>query len=107
MFEQLISGIDDEIVHRIDKMQVQQPPQMPQSHRHIVKQAAGDSSISPSLQSREVSQPDQNSRQPKNMDQRNSALPSASISGTRKKLGRNDKCWCGSGKKYKKCHYPN
>lgn len=24
-----------------------------------------------------------------------------------KKLGRNDPCWCGSGKKYKKCHYPN
>ena len=24
-----------------------------------------------------------------------------------KKLGRNDLCWCGSGKKYKKCHYPN
>jgi hypothetical protein len=22
-----------------------------------------------------------------------------------KKLGRNDPCWCGSGKKYKKCHY--
>ena len=22
-----------------------------------------------------------------------------------KKLGRNDKCWCGSGKKYKNCHY--
>ena len=20
------------------------------------------------------------------------------------KLGRNDACWCGSGKKYKKCH---
>ncbi len=24
-----------------------------------------------------------------------------------KNLGRNDPCWCGSGKKYKKCHYPN
>lgn len=23
----------------------------------------------------------------------------------REKLGRNDPCWCGSGKKYKKCHY--
>jgi len=23
------------------------------------------------------------------------------------KLGRNEPCWCGSGKKYKKCHYPN
>lgn len=22
-------------------------------------------------------------------------------------LGRNDPCWCGSGKKYKKCHWPN
>jgi uncharacterized protein YecA (UPF0149 family) len=21
-----------------------------------------------------------------------------------KKLGRNDPCWCGSGKKYKRCH---
>lgn len=30
-------------------------------------------------------------------------------SGTKtdKKPGRNDPCWCGSGKKYKKCHYPN
>ncbi|PIZ66608.1 preprotein translocase subunit SecA [Candidatus Roizmanbacteria bacterium CG_4_10_14_0_2_um_filter_36_9] len=25
----------------------------------------------------------------------------------RKHLGRNDPCHCGSGKKYKKCHYPN
>jgi len=23
------------------------------------------------------------------------------------KVGRNDPCWCGSGRKYKKCHYPN
>jgi preprotein translocase subunit SecA len=22
------------------------------------------------------------------------------------KIGRNDPCWCGSGKKWKKCHYP-
>jgi len=22
-------------------------------------------------------------------------------------IGRNDPCWCGSGKKWKKCHYPN
>lgn len=24
----------------------------------------------------------------------------------KEKLGRNDPCWCGSGKKFKKCHYP-
>jgi len=25
----------------------------------------------------------------------------------RRKIGRNDPCWCGSGKKYKKCHWPD
>lgn len=25
---------------------------------------------------------------------------------TGEKIGRNDPCWCGSGKKFKKCHYP-
>ncbi|OGM21674.1 preprotein translocase subunit SecA [Candidatus Woesebacteria bacterium RIFCSPHIGHO2_01_FULL_38_26b] len=25
---------------------------------------------------------------------------------TKHKIGRNDPCWCGSGKKWKKCHYP-
>ncbi len=24
----------------------------------------------------------------------------------KKQIGRNDPCWCGSGKKFKKCHYP-
>jgi len=23
------------------------------------------------------------------------------------KIGRNNPCWCGSGRKYKKCHYPD
>jgi preprotein translocase subunit SecA len=26
------------------------------------------------------------------------------ISSDREKIGRNDPCWCGSGKKFKKCH---
>ena len=25
---------------------------------------------------------------------------------SKEKPGRNDPCWCGSGKKYKKCHLP-
>ncbi len=30
-----------------------------------------------------------------------------SVTSPSKRPGRNDPCWCGSGKKYKKCHYPN
>jgi len=33
--------------------------------------------------------------------------PSGAGIVNKRKLGRNDPCWCGSGKKYKKCHYPN
>jgi preprotein translocase subunit SecA len=30
--------------------------------------------------------------------------PTTVIKDDREKIGRNDPCWCGSGKKYKKCH---
>jgi preprotein translocase subunit SecA len=30
----------------------------------------------------------------------------ATVRRVSKKMGRNDPCWCGSGKKWKKCHYP-
>ena len=26
------------------------------------------------------------------------------VQKTKNKIGRNDPCWCGSGKKFKKCH---
>lgn len=31
-------------------------------------------------------------------------LPPVSTTATRQNLGRNDPCWCGSGRKYKHCH---
>ena len=87
MFEQLITGIDDEIVHRIYKIQVQSP--MPQ-HQHVVQQAAGDSvGISETSKVTPLRQ------------------GSAGQASDKKKLGRNEPCYCGSGKKYKRCHYPN
>lgn len=83
MFEQLINAIDDEIVHRIYKIQVQQQPpaENPLNKLGVTEKAAGgnlNAEVSP-----------QEKRQ------------------AQKKLGRNDPCWCGSGKKYKKCHWPN
>ncbi|HEX8924092.1 MAG TPA: SEC-C metal-binding domain-containing protein, partial [Patescibacteria group bacterium] len=35
-----------------------------------------------------------------------SQVNSTSIPLVKKTMGRNDPCWCGSGKKWKKCHYP-
>jgi preprotein translocase subunit SecA len=36
--------------------------------------------------------------------QTNTASGAATATAPANKLGRNDPCWCGSGKKYKKCH---
>jgi preprotein translocase subunit SecA len=33
------------------------------------------------------------------------AAQQATVKRERPKLGRNDPCYCGSGKKYKNCHY--
>jgi preprotein translocase subunit SecA len=89
MFEQLINAIDDDVVHRIFKIQVQAPPGTPEHHHHVVAQPAGgnaNAEVSAGAQKPSVS---------------------SSPTGVNKKLGRNDPCWCGSGKKYKRCHYPN
>jgi len=32
------------------------------------------------------------------------AVATQRVTSERDKIGRNDPCWCGSGKKYKKCH---
>lgn len=110
MFEQLIGAIDNEIVHRIFKVQVQMAPQVQTSDmRHQTSDA------SPTSQ-RVVAQPLVTSitQAVKKMQtlrqysgQTNKAQKSAvstQSSVHTNKLGRNDPCWCGSGKKWKKCH---
>ncbi len=84
MFEKLVAEIDDQIVHRIYKVQIQEAPPSLHQHKHIVAKPAGNIP--------EVSQ--------NNASKTNEKT-------SKNKIGRNDPCWCGSGKKYKKCHYPN
>ncbi len=82
MFERLIATIDSEIVHRLFKVQVQlaQPP---------------------------TNNPQPTTKVPEKPVQTKNNQPVNQLPVIAKKLGRNDPCWCGSGKKWKKCHYPN
>lgn len=80
MFENLMNGIDDETVHRIFKIAVAQNPEI--HHHHVTEHAAGSEEVPET-----------------------SKLAKSQKSDSAK-LGRNDPCWCGSGKKWKKCHYP-
>ena len=84
MFETLLSRIDLQIAQRLFRVQVrQQPPP------DLTRQAIAHKADAPDATSTAPSKP-----------------KSTSTSSSPQKLGRNDPCWCGSGKKFKKCHYP-
>jgi len=88
MFESLLASIDSEIVHRIFKVQVVQNPQ-PLQQENIIEKPAG-TQPSPTNQT----SPQQPTSTPQTISSSN-------------KIGRNNLCPCGSGKKYKKCHLIN
>ncbi len=120
MFEQLVFAIDDEIVHRIFKVSVQtQEHDHNHDHQHI-EENVPLSEISQIGEGRsEAKVPTGNYQREQKTKGKNKAAKiatpvaaasvhaqatTASSSAQLQKPGRNDPCWCGSGKKYKKCH---
>ncbi|MDH7476389.1 MAG: preprotein translocase subunit SecA [Microgenomates group bacterium] len=117
MFERLIDDINYEATRRLFKIQFETvKPQtvLPEKEQPMIFKSA--SSINPYSQS--PAEPQQFTTSDKENIADQSVVQSApptEIAGFRvippgaskKKPGRNDPCWCGSGKKYKKCHYPN
>ncbi|WKZ26068.1 MAG: preprotein translocase subunit SecA [bacterium] len=102
MFEGLLNRIDEEIARRIFRIGVTQRPQeIPVNlmRENIDKKdGTGLSEVS------RVSSPRQN---PNNLLNTTTFASGQGMSTTNGlKIGRNDPCWCKSGKKWKKCHYP-
>jgi preprotein translocase subunit SecA len=105
LFEQLVFAIDDEIVHRIYKVHVDHPRTTPQGIEENTPEA-------------EVSDPNHPVKEIQTMAERKKTRIETNVSrdkvsnevedltAKKAKLGRNDPCPCGSGKKWKKCHYP-
>ncbi|HOX96169.1 MAG TPA: preprotein translocase subunit SecA [Candidatus Woesebacteria bacterium] len=79
MFESLLSRIDSVAAHRIFRIQVQLPTELAKPQRGIEKSG---------------------SETDNGVEKTQKTIKNDS------KLGRNDPCWCGSGKKWKACHYP-
>ena len=109
MFERLIAAINFEATRRIFKIEVKIGEDIlsPAEKQAMIFQQA--SSINPFNQN--ISQAkDLTSPSPKSVDEISSFSSNFRLitaDKNKKKPGRNDPCWCGSGKKYKKCHYPN
>jgi preprotein translocase subunit SecA len=104
MFERLVGTIDTEIVFRIFKVQVTLNPPV-QAPPAQAPQAAQPKKPTPVVAPAPVVAP----IVPPRKMQTNAPPSESSAKGTapaQTKIGRNDPCWCGSGRKWKKCHYP-
>jgi preprotein translocase subunit SecA len=90
MFEDMLHEIQNDVARTMFRLQI--VPDRPQPRRVYntfsnVEEGAGES--------------------PKQVAQSTSGQTNVAGPPVRRKLGRNDPCWCGSGKKYKHCHYPD
>ena len=108
MFERLIHTIDFEVARRIFRVQVtQQPqpiPQVQETKPETPAPAAATALTSDFAKAFAIA--GSRRAEPTKTDLVGN-LPSPEASeGRKRKIGRNDPCWCGSGKKWKKCHYP-
>ncbi len=105
MFERLIGDIYFEATRRIFKVEIAEGPQspVPQEKQMTFKSA---SSVDPFTQKKsdekQLPRVAEQQQQPQEGEFR--VIPPGQ---KQDKPNRNDPCWCGSGKKYKKCHYPN
>ena len=111
MFEQLMVNIDDEIVHRIFKVQIQHSHKHADGQEHVHNHPVQPlptlqkmtENIVTNVPESEVSE-DVLKKEKAKVEKKSVSPGAASSAPDLKKIGRNDPCWCGSGKKYKKCH---
>jgi len=105
MFERLLANIDYEINRQIFRIQPIQQPVSVMPTRNIIE---GRQDVAADLMKKPAAQPARGSDQPQEdtIITRKGAVSLKPVVSGKKAPGRNEPCPCGSGKKYKKCHYP-
>ncbi len=99
-FEIFINGINSQINRRILKV----TKKLSTQSQPTIRMRTNDSEISDILEgTREMLQSISNVMDAKQATSKNEKEKTF-VSSAKTKLGRNDPCWCGSGKKFKKCH---
>jgi preprotein translocase subunit SecA len=102
MFQQLQENIRRQVARTVFKVKVQEQRPAAASNGAVATPNDGDATATPALA--RSSAPSVTQLRPNRGD---TATVTAARSGgpaVSQKIGRNDPCYCGSGKKYKKCH---
>ena len=112
MFETLMSKIDEAIIHRVFRIQPQTIARRPRPIQTVeIKQEAFAESLAEEAQQAQavVQAPVATKGNVSDLARALAgakAVKQAKPGIAKDKVGRNDLCPCGSGKKYKHCHYP-
>ncbi len=113
LFERLMGSIDYEVAHQIFKVELIQP--QPVINTQEVHQELPTGSVTAAIQADALT-PGQSetgldpavvSKLAGNIAVSRDGKPAKASTVDKSTLGRNEPCWCGSGKKYKNCHWPN
>ena len=124
MFEKLVRSINFDATRRLFRVEIGISEAVPAEEKKVnpklekPMEFKAASSIDPfkAPQNQQATAPvtqtpvHQHSHEPQPQQQNPSEVSGFKVippGSSSRKIGRNDPCWCGSGKKYKKCHYPN
>jgi preprotein translocase subunit SecA len=106
MFERLVNQIDSEFSKRLFRLQVGDPNRR-QAPQVVEVRPEEVPNIEASVAEAAKTVPDKGKGKfTGDFLTAMQGLQKVGAQNERKNIGRNDPCWCGSGKKYKKCHYP-
>ncbi len=103
-FEEMLMGVRDKTTDLIFRARIGKSEQARSAYNvtSATHQDTGGYGVAENV--REVPSPDDQAQQPEAAGE---AAPVKTITREAEKVGRNDPCPCGSGKKYKKCHGAN
>lgn len=110
MFEKLLKDIYFETIRRVLNIQKVTRHDHVEGNQHVHIEEKSEKRLqfsAPTSVSAFAPTPEPKKKAPAVVAQAPAQLPDPIAAPAKTKIGRNDPCWCGSGKKYKKCHYPN
>jgi preprotein translocase subunit SecA len=98
LFGALLNRVRDEVAKVLLTVRVQSAEQVQQAEQQLEKEAAAH------LDNMQYQHPDATGEEDQASDDDQAAAPANVPRRVSEKVGRNDPCPCGSGKKYKQCH---
>ncbi len=105
MFERLMLQVETEFAKRLFRINVAQPHEALREVGAITEIKPEMSALQTAAAQEQSATHDSAAADP--FLSAMAGLQKEGVQNAHKKLGRNDPCHCGSGKKYKRCHYPN